>query len=325
MSTEQNNGETSTLNKTMGKQEHWTKQWGNKYTEQNNGQTSTLNNTMTNCTLSNANTRSKINCWRMQMWNVYANSKIVRRTIIIVIIIITIIIYPLIARVVGAPQMISQPVSSISLCFPLPSGTWRIPGLSIPWCCLPNSSSVCLVFFPLSLCLARCLHQTWWTGDVSKPVQFASLYDGQEVFVWSDCLLGLGADFLAGIMVFVWDAEYLAVATHILGLYSSSQLCCEGPWLTSIQEDGCDKGARLTSITKPSHLYHKLTVLLSKHWSICVLLRLQAVRGHLPFVNDQFPSDILIAFSLSLDPSYLHVITTILWPNDGMSVIFICV
>ena len=32
--------------------------------------------------------------------------------------------------------------------------------------------------------------QTWWTGDMSIPLQFASLYDGQEVFVWSDCLLG---------------------------------------------------------------------------------------------------------------------------------------
>ena len=28
-------------------------------------------------------------------------------------------------------------------------------GLSIPWCCFPTYSSVCLVFFPLSLCLAR--------------------------------------------------------------------------------------------------------------------------------------------------------------------------
>ena len=28
------------------------------------------------------------------------------------------------------------------------------------------------------------------------PLQFASLYDGQEVFVWSDCLLDLGTDFL---------------------------------------------------------------------------------------------------------------------------------
>ena len=38
-----------------------------------------------------------------------------------------------------------------------------------------------------------------------KPLQFVSLYDGQEVFVWvwSDCLLDLGADFLVGNMVFV--------------------------------------------------------------------------------------------------------------------------
>ena len=37
--------------------------------------------------------------------------------------------YPLTAGVVGAPQMTSRPVSSIFLCSPLPSGTWRIPGL----------------------------------------------------------------------------------------------------------------------------------------------------------------------------------------------------
>ena len=33
--------------------------------------------------------------------------------------------------------------------------TCRTPGLSIPWCCIPTSSYVCLVFFPLSLCVAR--------------------------------------------------------------------------------------------------------------------------------------------------------------------------
>ena len=47
-------------------------------------------------------------------------------------IIVTIIIYPLTTRVVQAPQMISQPVSSIFPCSLLPSGTWRTPGLSIP-------------------------------------------------------------------------------------------------------------------------------------------------------------------------------------------------
>ena len=34
--------------------------------------------------------------------------------------------------------------------------TRQSPCLSIPWWCLPTSSSVCLVFFPLALCLARC-------------------------------------------------------------------------------------------------------------------------------------------------------------------------
>ena len=33
--------------------------------------------------------------------------------------------------------------------------------LSIPCCCLPTSSSVCLVFFPLSLCLVR-----WFGADL---------------------------------------------------------------------------------------------------------------------------------------------------------------
>ena len=42
------------------------------------------------------------------------------------------------------------------------------------------------------------------------------------------------------IMVFVWDAWYLAVAPHFHGSYSSLQFCCEGPWFTNIQEDRCD-------------------------------------------------------------------------------------
>ena len=51
---------------------------------------------------------------------------------IYIIIIIIIIINPLTARVVWAPQMIFQPVFSIFPCSPLPSGTCRTPGLSIP-------------------------------------------------------------------------------------------------------------------------------------------------------------------------------------------------
>ena len=40
------------------------------------------------------------------------------------------LIYPLTVRVIGAPQTILQPVSSIFPCSPLPSGTCRTPGLS---------------------------------------------------------------------------------------------------------------------------------------------------------------------------------------------------
>ena len=39
---------------------------------------------------------------------------------------------------------------------------------------------------------------------MSVPLQFASLYDGQEVFVWSDCLIDLGTDFLVGNVVFIY-------------------------------------------------------------------------------------------------------------------------
>ena len=39
-------------------------------------------------------------------------------------------------------------------------------------------------------------------GDMTIPLQFASLYD-KKVFVWYDFLLDLGTDFLVGNMVFV--------------------------------------------------------------------------------------------------------------------------
>ena len=70
--------------------------------------------------------------------------------------------------------MTSQPVSSVFLCSPLPSGTWWTQGLSIPWCCLPTSFSLCLVFFPLSWCLAR-----WFWPD---------LMNGRHVHTTSVCV-----------------------------------------------------------------------------------------------------------------------------------------
>ena len=58
---------------------------------------------------------------------------------------------------------------------------------------------------PFHCALQNGFGQTCWTGNMTIPLQFASLYDRPEVFVWSNCLLDLGTYFLVGNMVFVWD------------------------------------------------------------------------------------------------------------------------
>ena len=110
--------------------------------------------------------------------------------------------YPLTARVTGAPQRTSQPVSSIFLFSTALWGLGGTPGLSIPWWCLRTSSSD-FSSFPFHCALQEGFGQTWCMEVLSWiPLQFASLYDGQ-VFMWSDSLLDLGKDFLVGNMVFV--------------------------------------------------------------------------------------------------------------------------
>ena len=84
--------------------------------------------------------------------------------------------YFLTAGVIGAPQMTSQPVSSISVCLPPPSGTWQTPGLLTSSCCLPTSFSVCLVFFPLSLFLARLFWPGLMNGRRVHTTSVLSLY-----------------------------------------------------------------------------------------------------------------------------------------------------
>ena len=76
-------------------------------------------------------------------------------------IVIIIIISSLTARVVGAPQMILKPVFSIFPCSPLPSGTCRTPGLSIPWCCLPTSSLLLYKIDNLQLMMGLVMRQGW--------------------------------------------------------------------------------------------------------------------------------------------------------------------
>ena len=98
---------------------------------------------------------------------------------------LSIIIYPLTARVIGSPQMLSKSISSIFPCSQLPSGTWRTPSLSIPWC-LPTSSSICLVFFPLSMCLARWIWPDLMNRrhDHTTTVCVSLLWSGGLHVVW---------------------------------------------------------------------------------------------------------------------------------------------
>ena len=123
-------------------------------------------------------------------------TKIAWKTCMFIITIINL----LTARVVGAPRMILQ---TSFLHFPLFStALWDLPN-SRPVHSLMLSSHLFLCLpcllppftMPCKMVLARQI----------IPLQFASLYDRQKIFMWSNCLLDLGTDLLVGNMVFVWD------------------------------------------------------------------------------------------------------------------------
>ena len=86
---------------------------------------------------------------------------------------------------------ISQPVSSIFPCSPLPSGTWQTPGLSICWCCLPTSSSVCCVY----LCMFM---QT--SDEVEDMLSFWPSVGIHDV-VLAQTMVTFGPDYVVQVMV----------------------------------------------------------------------------------------------------------------------------
>ena len=80
---------------------------------------------------------------------------------------------------------------------------------------LPNSRSVHSLMLSSHLFLCPpCLHPPFTVlckmvlakpdgrENMTKPLQFVSLYDRQEIFVWSSCLLDLSTDLLVGNRVF---------------------------------------------------------------------------------------------------------------------------
>ena len=84
--------------------------------------------------------------------------------------------------------------------------------------------------------------QTWWTGDMTIPLQIAYFYGGQEIFMWSSCILSLGTTS----SLVTWSLYKMSsiMRSHLISMACIlfSELCCEGLWFTSIQEDECDKG-----------------------------------------------------------------------------------
>ena len=86
----------------------------------------------------------------------------------------------------------SQPVSCICPCSPLPSGTWRTPR-PVHFLTLSSHLFFCLLrLLPSFTRLCKMVLPRPDARETCPYRQFASLYDDQEVLVWSDCLLDLG-------------------------------------------------------------------------------------------------------------------------------------
>ena len=87
--------------------------------------------------------------------------------------------------------------------FHWPLGLGELQACPFPVVVFPPLFLSTLSSSPFLCALRDGFGQTWRTGDISIPLQLASLYDGQEIFVWSDCLLDLGIDFFVDNVVFV--------------------------------------------------------------------------------------------------------------------------
>ena len=117
----------------------------------------------------------------------------------IIIIIIIIIINPLTVRIVGHYRWFHNQFPPVSPVLHCSLGLNELQACPFPEVVFPPLPLPALSSSPFHCALQNGFGQTWWT----IPLQFASLYDDQEVFVWSNCLLYLGKDFLIGNMIFV--------------------------------------------------------------------------------------------------------------------------
>ena len=66
-----------------------------------------------------------------------------------------------------------------------PLGLGKLQACPFPDVVFPPLSLSALSSSPFHCALQDGFGQTWWTGDMTIPLQFAYLYDGREVFMWS--------------------------------------------------------------------------------------------------------------------------------------------
>ena len=85
----------------------------------------------------------------------------------------------------GTTDEFTTSFSSISPVLHCPLGLGELQACALLDVVFPPLPLSALSSSPFHCALQNGFGQTWWTGDMTMPLQFASLYHGQEVFVWS--------------------------------------------------------------------------------------------------------------------------------------------
>ena len=89
--------------------------------------------------------------------------------------------YPLTMRVVEAPRMILQPVFAFFPVLHCPLGLCKLQACPFPDIVFPPLPLSALSSSPFRCSLQDGFGQTWWTLNMTIPLQFASLYNGLRV------------------------------------------------------------------------------------------------------------------------------------------------
>ena len=166
-------------------------------------------------------------------------------------------LYPLTAKIAGAPQMISQPVSSIFPCSPLPSGTWRTPGVFILWCCLST------LFLCLVSALFYFIHRQNG-GTVYKQYVRGKVVSRTRCFIRSNCCFLFACLFTIRLFSFPFFSLFffslffpfsLRALTEKMGTWRKCKKFCRFAWFLDWCSHWAD-GPKITLRWHCSDMFH---------------------------------------------------------------------